>query len=492
MEGSFALGNQLFPPEFYSRFNGPVFMSEDRGLATHFRYHKIKIMFFFLSMRKFKEELESKSIEVDYHELSNKTFFDNLESWINSKKISLIHAYEIEDKFFEEEIINFCKTKKVKLKLHTSPLFITTREDFKSYLDSTKKPFMKVFYENQRKNLGLLIEKDGNPLGGKWSYDENNREKIPKDLALPNDIKSLNIESDPIAVKVKTSVEKHFTDHPGNLKYYWIPYTRKMAKSWLDDFIEFRYAGFGPYEDALCPRGDQLFHSTIAPMLNIGLLLPHEVIDVATKAFNKNKTSLASHEGFVRQIIGWREFVRGIYQNFDDIQQNSNFFKAENKLNDRWYSGTTGLNILDFTIQKVDRLSYAHHIERLMVLGNTMLMCHIHPKQVYRWFMEMFSDSSDWVMGPNLFGMSQFSDGGIFATKPYICGSNYMRKMGWPKTESDEILDALYWQFIDKHKDFFSKQYRMAFATKTLAKFSKEKRRSQERLSKDFINSVTN
>lgn len=492
MEGALALGNQLFPPEFYSRFNAPVFMSEDNGLATHFRYHKIKIMFFFLSMRKFKEELTLKNIQVDYHKISKNSFFENLTQWCHSKKITILHCYEIEDKFFEKEIIAFCTTKNIKLKIHNSPLFITSRDEFKTYLDSTKKPFMKVFYENQRKNLGLLLEKDGTPVGGKWSYDEENRNKIPKDLALPSDIKSLNFENDPAIKELKQTIDNLFPNHPGDLKYYWIPYTRSMAKDWLKTFLEYRYAGFGPYEDALCPRGDQLFHSTIAPMLNIGLLLPHEVVDHATKAYESNKTPLASHEGFIRQIIGWREFVRGIYQNFDHIQQDSNFFKATNTLNQSWYDGSTGLNVLDFAIQKIERLSYAHHIERLMVLGNTMLLCHIDPKEVYRWFMEMFSDSSDWVMGPNVFGMSQFSDGGIFATKPYICGSNYIKKMGWPKSDSDEILDALYWQFIDKHKDFFSKQYRMAFATKTLAKFSNEKRRSNEHLANEFIKSVTN
>ena len=227
-------------------------------------------------------------------------------------------------------------------------------------------------------------------------------------------------------------------------------------------------------------------------MLNIGLLLPTQVVEVAQRAFEQGKVKLSSHEGFIRQIIGWREFVRGIYQNYDDLQQEANFFQHEKLLNNRWYQANNSLGALYFVINKVNRLSYAHHIERLMILGNTMLLCAVHPKNVYRWFMEMFSDSSDWVMGPNVFGMSQFSDGGIFATKPYICSSNYLIKMGWPKDESGEILDALYWNFISTHKDFFQKQYRMAFATKTLEKFTAKKRHSIECLSKEFISFVTN
>ncbi|MBH46617.1 MAG: cryptochrome/photolyase family protein [Halobacteriovorax sp.] len=489
MEGVIALGNQLFPPEFYKRFNAPIFMSEDRGLASHFKYHKIKIMFFFLSMRSFKEELMQSGLEVSYHNFSETSFFENLRNWIQNKSIDKIHSYEIEDKFFEQQMIDFARNNNIKFIIHHSPLFLTTRDEFKQYLDSTKRPFMKTFYEHQRKNLNILIEGDG-PTGGKWSFDEENRKRIPKGLSLPPDIKA--IQTSLQTEEVKRLVNENFSDHPGDLKNYWIPYTRASAQKWLKDFIDFRYYDFGTYEDAITPKGDQLFHSTIAPMLNIGLLLPSEVIDQAQLAFAEGKTKLASHEGFIRQIIGWREFVRGIYQNFDETQQKTNFFNHQANLNDRWYQGNTGLGVLDFVIKKVDRLSYAHHIERLMILGNIMLLCGTHPKEVYRWFMEMFSDSSDWVMGPNVFGMSQFSDGGIFATKPYICSSNYLIKMGWPKDESCEILDALYWNFISTHKDFFQKQYRMAFATKTLERFSAKKRHSIECLSKEFISFVTN
>jgi deoxyribodipyrimidine photolyase-related protein len=193
----------------------------------------------------------------------------------------------------------------------------------------------------------------------------------------------------------------------------------------------------------------------------------------------KQNIPLASLEGFIRQIIGWREFVRGIYQNFSEQQDNSNFWNHQNKLSQAWYTGETGVPQLDLTIQKVIRYGYCHHIERLMVLGNLMLLLEIHPREAHKWFMEMFVDSSDWVMGPNVYGMALFSDGGIFATKPYICGSNYWRKMSKAKPgEWCDGVDGLYWGFIDKNKAFFSKNPRLSMMAKTIDKMDPARKKT--------------
>ncbi|MEM9483465.1 MAG: FAD-binding domain-containing protein, partial [Cyanobacteria bacterium P01_F01_bin.116] len=244
---------------------------------------------------------------------------------------------------------------------------------------------------------------------------------------------------------------------------FWLPTTREQSLAWLEQFLEQRFQNFGAYEDAITSRSDIVYHSVLSPMLNMGLVTPTEVIERATAFAEENDIPLNSLEGFVRQIIGWREFIRGIYQNYSERQDTENFFEHHRKLKPCWYDASTGIPPLDDAIQKAVRLGYSHHIERLMIIGNIMLMCAVDPREVHRWFMEMYVDSSDWVMGPNVYGMGQFSDGGIFATKPYICGSNYLLKMSdYKKGPWCDAIDGLYWQFIDTHRPFFKKNYRMS------------------------------
>ena len=229
------------------------------------------------------------------------------------------------------------------------------------------------------------------------------------------------------------------------------------ALEWLEDFLKVRFAEFGPFEDAISTRSRTVFHSVLSPLMNLGLLTPDEVVSRAVEYAEQAEVPLQSVEGFVRQIIGWREFIRGVYQNFDDKQSTSNHFDHQRELTDDWYRGTTGIPPLDDTIRTALELGWTHHIPRLMVAANLMTLAEIHPQSAWRWFMEMYVDSSEWVMGPNVFGMGLFSDGGIFATKPYICGSNYLLKMSdFRKGEWCDVVDGLYWRFIQKHRAFFS------------------------------------
>jgi deoxyribodipyrimidine photolyase-related protein len=210
-------------------------------------------------------------------------------------------------------------------------------------------------------------------------------------------------------------------------------------------------------------RSASVYHSLLTPMMNIGLITPEEVLEKALEYGKAKKVPLNSLEGFVRQILGWREFIRGIYRNYSQQQEETNFFGHHRKLTDAWYTGDTGLPPLDIAIRRAKRVGYNHHIERLMVISNTMLLCRVDPKEAHRWFMEMYVDSAEWVMGPNVYGMGQFSDGGIFATKPYICGSNYWLKMSdYPKGDWQDGIDGLYWAFIDRNRAYFAKNPRMA------------------------------
>jgi deoxyribodipyrimidine photolyase-related protein len=287
---------------------------------------------------------------------------------------------------------------------------------------------------------------------------------------------------DKITLEVISLVKKEFSNHPGELlpdgSNFIFPVTRDEALLWLEQFLTKRFEDFGTFEDAISSNHDFLFHSLLSPLLNFGLLTPQEVIEKSLAFAKTNNTPINSLEGLIRQIVGWREFIRGIYHEFSDIQDESNFFNHKRKLNSSWYDATTGIDPVDNAIKKVSGYAYLHHIERLMIMSNVMLLCEVDPREVHRWFNEMFVDSMDWVMGPNIYGMGQFSDGGIFATKPYICGSNYIIKMSdYKKGEWSAELDALYWSFIDKNRDFFTKNPRLAMMVNLFDKMSEEKKK---------------
>lgn len=478
------LGNQLFDPEEFSsmglsKSNTVFFLREDRELATYYRFHKHKLVFFFASMRSYRDELKSHGFRVHYEELSKenqqsapKTYEDSLAMFISKEKIASAMGFEIEDKFFETRINLLFKNLLVPFSTAQSPMFLTSREEFRAYLSRSRRPFMKTFYEGQRKRLGILI-RDGIPEGGAWSYDSENR------LAFPG-----HMQSPPLPVLIASSyilevskmVERNFPEHPGQLADFWLPVDRIGARAWLASFLEERLAEFGPYEDAIPPHSDFLFHSVLTPYLNSGLLTPREVVEGALAFSQKRQVPLPSLEGFIRQVIGWREFVRGVYQNFSEQQDTKNFWNHSRKLSPLWYEGNTGIPPLDETLRRVLKRGYAHHIERLMVVGSLMVLLEVEPKEAHKWFMEMFVDSSDWVMGPNVYGMALFSDGGIFATKPYICGSNYLRKMGGYKKGSwCDGVDGLYWQFVRKNKTYFLKNPRLAMMARTCERLSPDR-----------------
>ena len=491
------LGNQLFPVSHYKKIKTKnVFMAEDHGLCTHYKYHKHKIIFFLAAMRQFCQELEKANFDVSYYDcessLFKKSFEIKLKDFLNkNKKINKLYCYSIEDKFFEDRIVIFCKKNKIDIEFIETPMFMTDRQGFKEYLGDKKKPFMKTFYQWQRKRLNILLDKKAQPIGGQWSFDQDNRKKLPKEIDFPEIPK---IKENEIIKTISKSVDKIFSTHPGDSNNFWLPISRQESLKWLDSFIKNRLENFGAYQDAITNESDFVFHSVLSPMINIGLILPDEVCDKVITAYTKNPKNipLNSVEGFIRQVIGWREFVRGVYQEFGKQQWETNFWQHKRKLKKCWYDGTTGIPVLDDAIKKANKYGYNHHIERLMIVSNLMLLSEIHPHEVYAWFMEMSVDSSDWVMGPNVFGMGQFSDGGIFATKPYICGSNYYLKMSrYKKGDWCETVDGLYWRFIDKHKSFYDKNPRMAVMTKNLEKMDRTRKKTIFKAADNFITQTT-
>ena len=485
------LGNQLFNTKYlkeYSEFT--FYMSEDYGLCTFQKHHKLKILLFLSSMRSYRDELRAKKIKLIYNNCNKefKTPYEKkLERVIKEKKIKEVNFFEIEDKFFEKRLKLFLLKKKINFKEIKSPMFLMNREEFKNYLSKNKKPFMANFYKIVRTKMSLLMNKNGKPKGNKWSFDEENRKKLPNSIKIP-EISEIKETKDTLILK--RFINSNFKDHPGNTDKFWFPTTRKDANKWLDEFLKDRIKLFGDYEDAVTDKSNTVFHSALSPLINLGLITPQEIIEKLRKI--ENKVPMNSLEGYIRQIIGWREFMRGIYQNYDQRLEKTNFFNHKRKMKKTWYEGTTGLDPLDHAINNAKKYGWSHHIERLMILANIMNLCEINPKQVYKWFMEMFVDSSDWVMAPNVYGMGLFSDGGIFATKPYICGSSYFLKMmHFKKGPWCDVMDGLYWKFIDRHKQFFLKNPRLSMMVRISEKMNKERKSRIFKAAEKFIKQNT-
>ena len=468
------LGNQLFPIKYIKKIKPKtIFMREDLGLCTYEKHHKHKIILFLSAMRSYRDELLKHKIDVEYQELDleSGTYKECLIRFIKKEKIESLTMWDIEDKWFKNEIMQVKKHVK-RLKEIQSPMFLTQKEEFLDMCPVRKNPKYKMtdFYINQRKKHNILIT-NGKPTGGKWTYDNENRKKISKDIKPPS---LLTYRYTAHTKEVIKMVSEEFKDHYGDVNDFNYPTTRKQALNNLDCFINDRFKNFGDYEDSVDQRSHLWFHSNLSSSLNIGLLTPKEIL---IKISNIKNIPINSYEGFIRQIIGWREFMRCIYHYESDVMEKSNFFKHKRKLKDSWYTGDTGLDPLDVSIKSTIKHAYSHHIERLMIQINLMNLCEIAPKDVYKWFMELYIDSSDWVMTPNVYSMGLFADGGIMATKPYICGSNYILKMmDFKKGIWCDTFDGLYWRFIDKNRSFFKTNPRLNMMVSLFDKMNKDRK----------------
>ena len=480
------LGNQLFNPEIYlNKYkNYTFFMAEDYGLCSFYKHHKFKILHTLSSMRSYRDELNALGFKVKYFSIEEESFYDNyitkLKIFIRENIIETLTLFEVEDKLFEKEINaleNICN-----VVFLNSPMFLTKREDFKSYI-STRKPLMGNFYKYSRIKNNLLLKKSGEPIGGKWSFDEENRKKLPRGIKIPTIAKSKKTSH---TIYLSKIIEKIFKKNIGDCNDFWIPTDRYSSKIFLQDFLDNRFYLFGDYEDAISKKESFLFHSAISPLLNTGLLTPNEILD-KIKGY-EDKININSLEGFVRQVIGWREFIRGIYQLKEKSFIEKNYFNNSRKMKKSWYEGTTGIDPLDDAIKKASQLGWSHHIERLMIIANLMNLCQIRPRQVFKWFMEFYVDSADWVMVPNVYGMGLFSDGGIFSTKPYVCGSNYILKMSdYKKGPWVDIVDGLYWQFISKNREKLKNNPRIGIMSKMVDNMNKDRKSKIFKAAEDFL-----
>lgn len=376
------------------------------------------------------------------------------------KSTRVLHVCDPVDDVLERRLKRFAAARDIKLVIHPTPMFMSPISWLEQQLAGKKRPFMATFYQAQRKRLGILLDHDGGPVGGQWSYDTENRQRLPKGHRAPP---LPTFASTPELVEAQQYVAQRFPQAPGSSEHFRWPVTRDQALDELDAFLHQRLALFGHYEDAISTSQTFLYHSVLTAPLNIGLITPEEIVERTLDFAGEHKTPLNSLEGFIRQVIGWREFMHGIYR-FKGVQvRNGNFWGHQEPLPDAFYTGTTGLPPVDAVIKRLEKHAWCHHIERLMVMGNIMVLMQLDPHAVYRWFMELFIDAYDWVMVPNVYGMSQFADGGTFTTKPYFSGSNYLLKMSdFPKGMWCAKWDELFWRFIGDHREFFLKNPRMS------------------------------
>ncbi|MCA6379373.1 MAG: cryptochrome/photolyase family protein [Cytophagales bacterium] len=482
----------IFPHQLFEKHpaisnNRPIFLIEELLFFTQYNFHKQKLVFHRASMKGYQRFLESKGYAVTYIEAKEKVSdIRVLLTDLKQKGISEIHYTNVTDYLLEKRIAELSLKLKIKVSKSDSLLFLLTAQQVDHYFVGKKRFFQTDFYTQQRKHFKILVDEKQQPEGGKWTFDTENRLKYPKEKR-PPEIKFP--KPNEYWNEAVTYINKNFSSNYGEINNSFIyPTTFSESSAWLKQFLQKRFAEFGDYEDALVNNESVLHHSLLTPMLNVGLLTPDEIVNQAISYAHENKIPLNSCEGFVRQLLGWREFIRGVYQTKGTQERTTNYWKFKRKIPASFWNGTTGIAPIDSTIKKVLTTGYCHHIERLMVLGNFMLLCEFDPDEVYKWFMELFIDSYDWVMVPNVYGMSQFADGGLMATKPYISGSNYLMKMSdYPKGDWQPIWDGLFWRFMHVHRDFFLKNPRLGMLVKTFDKMSDEKRQGHIQQAEKYL-----
>ncbi len=447
--------HQLFDPHPAVVGARTVFLVEDPLFFQQYAFHRQKLMLHRATMKRYAREVLPGAQYIEAHQLDET---GDIIAIIRKAQCDHVRVVDPDDDWLSGRLRAACDAAEVRLTVLDNPHFLTSPSGISAFVADKKKLFFTDFYIGQRKRLKILLTRDGKPAGGKWSFDADNRKKLPKGIRPP--ALALPAENEYVR-EAREYVAASFPNAPGRDSPFIYPTSTADARDGLNDFLDNRFADFGAYEDAISKSERFLFHSVLTPALNIGLLSPREVVDAALA--RADQVPLNSLEGFVRQVIGWREFVRLVYRTRGREQRTRNFWSFDKSMPGAFYTGSTGVDPVDHVIRSVLDTAWCHHIERLMILGNFMLLCEIHPDALYQWFMELFVDACDWVMVPNVYGMSQFADGGGMTTKPYISGSSYVLKMSdFKKGPWCAVWDALYWRFIDRHVDFFRANPRMA------------------------------
>lgn len=438
-------------------------------------------------MKAYADHLIHKGFHVEYLDHAEAKSLKAVFQKLKQKGIASVHVVDPVDYLLTRRLLRYCEQENLKLIQYENPNFICSEEFINSFFAKKKRYFQTEFYIELRKQHQILIE-DDQPKGGDWTYDTLNRQKMPKEVKPPT---LPDFEKNKFVQEAIDYVNNNFPENYGSVEGFNYPITFKDAELALDNFLKYRFEHYGIYQDAIVQDQSVLFHSVLTPALNIGLLSPEGILKKAETYFLNHNTPINSVEGFMRQILGWREFIRAVYIREGVKERTTNHFKHKRKIPAAFYTGTTGIEPVDNVIKRILQTGYANHIERLMILGNFMLLCEFDPDDIYRWFMELFIDAYDWVMVPNVYGMSQFADGGLMATKPYISSSNYILKMShYKRAPWCEVWDGLYWRFIAKHQSAFIKNPRMSMMVKQLEKMDTQKKERLFNAAERFLNAL--
>ncbi|MGB2312783.1 MAG: cryptochrome/photolyase family protein [Flavobacteriaceae bacterium] len=452
--------------------------------ADYVVHHIQKLVAFFSAMRAFASDLQNQGHQVLYFDInsnaSKKSLEDNIKDLISEKDIGKFE-YQLPDEYrLDEQLKSICKNINIPSKSFDTEHFLTTKEELKSFFEGKKQLIMEFFYRNMRKKYDLLMVQ-GQPLGGKWNFDKNNRKKWKGEPPIPQPYRTDKKGNQIVYESVVKAGIKSIGTY--DVESYLFPADREEALEQLDYFCENLLVHFGDYQDAMHTDERNLFHSRISFALNTKILHPLEVMGAVIKYYqmNQERIALSQVEGFVRQILGWREYMRGIYWREMPDYKTRNILENFNQLPDFYWTGKTKMNCLKESITDSLETAYAHHIQRLMITGNFALLIQCHPDEVDAWYLGIYADAIEWVQLPNTRGMSQWADGGIVATKPYVSSGSYIHKMSNYCEEcqydrSKRIgenacpFNSLYWNFLDDKKEHFSKNNRMAMMLRLLDK----------------------
>lgn len=474
-----------------------IIMAEVLGEASYVAHHPKKIILIFSAMRSFSDKLRSLGYRVEY------SFFDDPQNTQSLSgelirraeqfKCSKITVTQPNEWRVIEDLSNVPLTVEFK----EDNRFISRISEFNNWAEGRKQLRMEYFYRDMRRKTGLLMDGE-KPVGGKWNYDQENRKPAPDSVLHTGPKCFSNTEHTKSVINL---VSERFSENFGNIANFNFATTQSQAEEALDHFIEKALPDFGAYQDAMMMDQPFLFHAIISPYLNIGLLKPLDVCKKAEKAFLDGRAPLNSVEGFIRQIIGWREYIRGIYFLQGPNYTQNNYLDHNRPLPSLYWGQKSGLNCLDQCVKQTEEFSYAHHIQRLMVTGNFALLTGVSPYEVHKWYLSVYIDAFEWVEAPNTIGMSQFADGGVVASKPYVSSGAYINKMSnycksckfkvAEKVGKDACpFNALYWHFLSRNRDKFQGNPRMAQMYRTWDRMNEDHKNNVIKSADEFLNGL--
>jgi deoxyribodipyrimidine photolyase-related protein len=479
MQTVWILGDQLSPEHAALAQTDPsesrVLMVESKARGSAFRYHKLKLVLVYSAMRHFARDLRAAGWEVDYQLIEGTgTFEDGVRRHLEKHQPEKLVLAEPNSFGETDAVLKLGRKLRVDVELLPTEQFLVARDDFRTWATGKRRLVMENHYRRMRKRFGWLMDEHGEPVGGAWNLDAENRATYStwKRAGSPRAKTPAFEKPDAITLEVMEMVAREFPDNPGDVGDFWLPVDRAGALRWLRYFIDERLPNFGAFEDMMAEGEPLLHHSVLSPLLNLGLLTPRECVEAAIDAYQRGVAPLNSVEGYVRQVIGWREFINGVYWFRGPEYKTLNSLGATRPLPDWFYTAETPMNCLHHVLKQNLQLGWNHHIQRLMVLGNFLLISGINPQEALRWYHEMYVDGYDWVMAPNVLGMSLYADGGFMATKPYAATSTYINRMSNycegcrfdPKEKTGPAAcpyNYLYWRFIDEHAERFASNPRM-------------------------------